>query len=71
MDKQGNQGPYYIKMLLAITYIIFGVVILTSDIVNLFAVKKEYMIIFGILCIIYGLYRGYRNQKQWDVPDKN
>jgi hypothetical protein len=29
------------------------------------------MIIFGILCIVYGLYRGYRNQKQWDVPDKN
>jgi hypothetical protein len=61
-----NQVPYYIKMFLALGYIAIGIIVLTSDAGVALTGRKEYAFAFGALCIIYGIYRAYRNQKKWD-----
>ena len=31
--------------------------------------RKEWGMVLGIGCIVYGLFRAYRNVKMWDKPD--
>ena len=59
-----NQMPYYIRMFLALAYIVLGIVVLSSD---FYQIGKKYSMLFGALLIGYGIFRAYRNQKKWDV----
>jgi uncharacterized membrane protein HdeD (DUF308 family) len=61
--------PYLFRMLLGVAYIALGVFVLTTDKATAFLGNRKSMaIVLGILCIIYGCFRIYRNQKNWDQP---
>lgn len=63
-----NQLPYYFRMFLALAYVILGIFLMSTKAGEQITGKKEFGLIFGLVCIIYGLFRAYRNQKKWDKP---
>ena len=65
-----NQMPYYFRMFVALAYIFAGLYVLTTKYVENRLESKEMSMIFGALLLIYGLFRGYRNQKSWDKPNR-
>jgi uncharacterized membrane protein HdeD (DUF308 family) len=65
-----NQMPYYIRMFIALGYIVGGTICLTTPIAENALDSKKYGMLLGVLLIVYGLFRAYRNQKQWDTPNR-
>jgi hypothetical protein len=49
----------YLGMVMAVLYLIIGIVVLQND-SRLFRLPESYSLIFGIVLILYGLFRGYR-----------
>ncbi len=62
-----NQLPFYFRMFLALAYIVMGLIILTTPAGEYMTGRKSFGMVFGALCIIYGVFRGYRNIKKWDT----
>ena len=62
--------PYYFRMFVALAYILAGLFVMTTKYVEVRLESKEMSMIFGALLLIYGLFRGYRNQKSWDKPNR-
>jgi uncharacterized membrane protein HdeD (DUF308 family) len=62
-----SQMPFYFRMFLALGYIILGIVALTTPAGELMTGSKVFGMVFGILVIIYGIFRAYRNVKRWDT----
>jgi hypothetical protein len=62
-----NQMPYYFRMFIALGYMVAGIISLTTPLAQQFLESKLYGMLLGILLFGYGLFRAYRNQKQWDV----
>jgi hypothetical protein len=61
-----NQAPYYFRMFIALGYIVLGVIFLTSKGGELLLGSKTMSLLLGGACIVYGLFRMFRNQKKWD-----
>ncbi len=57
--------PYYLRMIVAALYIGLGLVLLTTNYGELLTGNKMYGIIIGLLFIVYGSFRFYRNQQNW------
>jgi putative effector of murein hydrolase len=52
--------PFYLRMLIAIAYIIMGIIMLTTDAGFYMTGTKLFGTIFGIACLAYGAFRMYR-----------
>lgn len=62
-----NQMPYYIRMFIALGYVVGGIICLTTPFAAQRLESKFYGMMLGVVLLSYGLFRAYRNQKQWDV----
>jgi uncharacterized membrane protein HdeD (DUF308 family) len=65
-----NHIPYYIRMFIALGYIVGGIICLTTPLAEMALESKKYGLLLGVLLIVYGLFRAYRNQKRWDAPNR-
>ena len=65
-EQRKSMIPFYIRMLIAAGYIVIGIIMLTSEAGYLMTGNKAFGWIFGIGCILYGLFRMYRARNGWD-----
>ena len=64
-----NRLPYYFRMFVALGYLVIGYMALMTPAGEVITGRKEWGMVLGIGCIVYGLFRAYRNVKMWDKPD--
>ena len=57
---------HYIRMAIAVTYIILGIIFFSTNAGELIFGQKKYGLILGALFVIYGAFRFYRAQQKWD-----
>ena len=65
-EQQKSMLPFYFRMLIAIGYMVIGVIMFTTDAGLLMTGNKAFGWIFGFGCIAYGLFRMYRARKGMD-----
>ncbi len=69
MDEQKKSMlPFYFRMLIAVAYIVLGMIVLTTDAGFIMTGSKAFGWVFGSLCLIYGIFRIYRARKNMDTP---
>jgi hypothetical protein len=49
----------YMGAMMAALYVILGVVVLEGN-SRLFSLPRTYSLIFGVVLVVYGIFRGYR-----------
>lgn len=57
---------HYFRMAIAVTYIIMGIIFLSTNAGEILFGKKILGLLLGGLFIIYGGFRFYRAQQRWD-----
>jgi hypothetical protein len=65
-EQRKSMVPFYFRMLIAIGYIAIGIIMLTSNAGYVMTGSKVFGWVFGIGCIVYGLFRMYRAGKGLD-----
>ena len=61
-----NSFPFFIRMFIGLGYVVMGIVALVTPAGELLTKSKSWGMIVGVLLIIYGAFRTYRNVKMWD-----
>lgn len=68
MEIMKNQLPYYFRMFIALGYIVIGGIVLTTNAGEVLTGNRTFGFVFAFACIVYGIFRAYRNIKKWDKP---
>ncbi|MBL7816062.1 MAG: hypothetical protein JNL70_13680 [Saprospiraceae bacterium] len=65
-EQRKSMLPFYFRMLIALGYLVIGIIMLTTDAGLLMTGTKTFGWVFGFGCIAYGLFRMYRARQGWD-----
>lgn len=65
-EQRKNMLPFYFRMLIALGYMVIGIIMLTTEAGLVMTGNKSFGWVFGIGCIVYGLFRMYRARKGLD-----
>jgi uncharacterized membrane protein YebE (DUF533 family) len=62
-EERKNMLPFYIRVLIGLSYIAIGVIMLTTKAGFYMTNSKIFGWVFGIGCLAYGVFRMYRAQQ--------